>query len=68
VTKQVIIADSDFKAERVARPAYEAWRLNITALFRRMLGDSPPPPGGMFGDYDSAIGGGADCWWAHHRR
>jgi len=58
VTKQVFIADSDAEAERIARPAYGAWRLNITALFRRVLGASEPPPGGMFGDYDSAIGGG----------
>jgi alkanesulfonate monooxygenase SsuD/methylene tetrahydromethanopterin reductase-like flavin-dependent oxidoreductase (luciferase family) len=28
VTKQVFIADSDSEAERIARPAYEAWRLN----------------------------------------
>ena len=58
VTKQVFIADSDSEAERIARPASGAWRLNITALFRRVLGASEPPPGGMFGDYDSAIGGG----------
>jgi hypothetical protein len=59
VTKQVFIADSDCEAERIARPAYEVWRLNITALFRRVLGDNlPPMQGGMFGDYDSAIGGG----------
>lgn len=59
VTKQVFLADNDTDAERVARPAYEAWRLNITALFRRMLGDNlPPQQGGMFGDYDSAVGGG----------
>jgi alkanesulfonate monooxygenase SsuD/methylene tetrahydromethanopterin reductase-like flavin-dependent oxidoreductase (luciferase family) len=58
VTKQVFIAESDSEAERIARPAYAAWRMNITALFRRVLGASEPPPGGMFGDYDSAIGGG----------
>ncbi len=59
VTKQVFIADSDSEAERIARPAYEAWRLNITALFRRMVGNGPlPTQGAMFGDYDSAIGGG----------
>ena len=59
VTKQVFIADSDCEAERIARPAYEVWRLNITALFRRVLGDNlTPMQGGMFGDYDSAIGGG----------
>ena len=28
VTKQVFIAESDSEAERVARPAYGAWRLH----------------------------------------
>jgi alkanesulfonate monooxygenase SsuD/methylene tetrahydromethanopterin reductase-like flavin-dependent oxidoreductase (luciferase family) len=59
VTKQVFLADTDAEAERIARPAYEAWRLNITALFRRVLGDNlPSQQSGMFGDYDSAVGGG----------
>ncbi|HXW84122.1 MAG TPA: LLM class flavin-dependent oxidoreductase [Candidatus Binataceae bacterium] len=58
-TKQVFLADTDAEAERIARPAYEDWRKNITWLFHRELGPNLPlQAGGMFGDYDSAVGGG----------